>query len=120
VPTSAVQLSSVGTYVYTVENSIAVIKPIEVTRANADEMIVRSGLSGGDHPQALRPVPGAEWYVYVGLLSETFVPMLGECRWLHASRILANHIGDCDEPRRWQRSHRDGFSSATCASRGKF
>jgi len=38
----------VGTYVYTVENSIAVIKPIEVTRANADEMIVRSGLSGGE------------------------------------------------------------------------
>jgi multidrug efflux pump subunit AcrA (membrane-fusion protein) len=48
VPTSAVQLSSVGTYVYAVENSIAVIKPIEVTRANADEMIVRSGLSGGE------------------------------------------------------------------------
>jgi len=38
----------VGTYVYTVENSIAVIKPIEVTRANANEMIVRSGLSGGE------------------------------------------------------------------------
>ena len=37
-----------GTYVYTVENSIAVIKPIEVTRANANEMIVRSGLSGGE------------------------------------------------------------------------
>ncbi|GEM_PF-4000441 len=37
-----------GTYVYTVENSIAVIKPIEVTRATADEMIVRSGLSGGE------------------------------------------------------------------------
>ena len=48
VPTSTVQLSSVGTYVYTVENSIAVIKPIEVTRATADEMIVRSGLSGGE------------------------------------------------------------------------
>jgi len=30
--------------------------------------------------------------------------MLGVRRWLRASRILPNHIGDCDEPRRWQRS----------------
>src|SRR2546422_10912788 len=32
--------------------------------------------SAEDHPQALRPVPGAEWYVYVGLLFETLVPIL--------------------------------------------
>jgi membrane fusion protein, multidrug efflux system len=48
VPTTAVQVSPTGTYVYVVEDAVAVIRPVEVSRSTADEMVIRSGLSGGE------------------------------------------------------------------------
>jgi multidrug efflux system membrane fusion protein len=48
VPTTAVQVSQTGTYVYVVEDSVAVVRPVEVSRSTADEMVIRSGLSGGE------------------------------------------------------------------------
>jgi len=48
VPAAAVQVNQAGTYVYVVENAVAVMKPVEVSRSTADEMVIRSGLSGGE------------------------------------------------------------------------
>jgi multidrug efflux pump subunit AcrA (membrane-fusion protein) len=48
VPTAAVQVSQTGTYVYVVENELAVMRQVEVSRSTADEMVIRSGLSGGE------------------------------------------------------------------------
>jgi membrane fusion protein, multidrug efflux system len=48
VPTSAVQVSQTGNYVYVVENAIAVIRPVEVGRTTGAEMVIRSGLKGGE------------------------------------------------------------------------
>ena len=48
VPTTAVQVSQTGTYVYVVEDATAVVRPVEVSRSTADEMVIRSGLSGGE------------------------------------------------------------------------
>jgi multidrug efflux system membrane fusion protein len=48
VPTTAVQVSPTGTYVYVVEDALAHIRPVEVSRSTADEMVIRSGLSGGE------------------------------------------------------------------------
>lgn len=48
VPTPAVQVNQEGTYVYVVENGVAVIRPVEVIRSTADEAVIRSGLSGGE------------------------------------------------------------------------
>jgi len=48
VPTTAVQVSQTGTYVYVVEDAVAVVRPVEVSRSTADEMVIRSGLSGGE------------------------------------------------------------------------
>jgi RND family efflux transporter MFP subunit len=48
VPTTAVQVSQAGTYVYVVEDALAIVRPVEVSRSTADEMVIRSGLSGGE------------------------------------------------------------------------
>jgi multidrug efflux system membrane fusion protein len=48
VPTTAVQVSPTGTYVYVVEDEVAVTRQVEVSRSTADEMAIRSGLSGGE------------------------------------------------------------------------
>jgi membrane fusion protein, multidrug efflux system len=48
VPTAAVQVSQAGTYVYVVENGVAVVRPVEVSRSTGDAMVIRSGLSGGE------------------------------------------------------------------------
>ena len=37
VPTTAVQVSSSGTYVYVVEDEVAVTRQVEVSRSTADE-----------------------------------------------------------------------------------
>ena len=48
VPTTAVQVSQTGTYVYVVEDAVAVVRPVEVSRSTAGEMVIQSGLSGGE------------------------------------------------------------------------
>jgi membrane fusion protein, multidrug efflux system len=48
VPTTAVQVSTTGTYVYVVEDGVANVRPVEVSRSTPDEMVIRSGLSGGE------------------------------------------------------------------------
>jgi multidrug efflux system membrane fusion protein len=48
IPTSAVQVSQAGTYVYVVENGVAIVKPVVVTRADGRETAVQSGLSEGE------------------------------------------------------------------------
>ena len=48
VPTTAVQVSQTGTYVYVVEDATAVVRPVEVSRSTAGEMVIQSGLSGGE------------------------------------------------------------------------
>ncbi len=48
VPTTAVQVSQDGTYVYVVEDGMALVRPVEVTGSTADEAVIRSGLSGGE------------------------------------------------------------------------
>src|SRR5262249_58603773 len=48
VPTPAVQVSPNGTYVYVVEDAVARVRPVEVGWSTADEMVLRSGLSGGE------------------------------------------------------------------------
>ena len=48
IPTSAVQLNSNGNFVYVVENSVAVAKPIQIERADGEETVLKSGLAGGE------------------------------------------------------------------------
>ena len=48
IPSAAVQVNQAGTYVYVVEDALAVIRPVEVSQSTADEMVIRSGLSGGE------------------------------------------------------------------------
>jgi membrane fusion protein, multidrug efflux system len=48
IPTTAVQVSPTGTYVYVVEDATARVRAVEVSRSTADEMVIRSGLSGGE------------------------------------------------------------------------
>jgi membrane fusion protein, multidrug efflux system len=48
VPTTAVQVSPTGTYVYVVEDAVARVRPVEVARSTSDEMVIRSGLLGGE------------------------------------------------------------------------
>jgi len=48
VPTTAVQVSPNGTYVYVVEDAVARVRSVEVGWSTADEMVLRSGLSGGE------------------------------------------------------------------------
>jgi multidrug efflux system membrane fusion protein len=40
--------SPTGTYVYVVEDEVTVTRQVEVSRSTADEMVIRSGLSGGE------------------------------------------------------------------------
>jgi multidrug efflux pump subunit AcrA (membrane-fusion protein) len=48
VPTTAVQVSPTGTYVYVVEDEVAFTRQVEVSRSTTDEMVIRSGLLGGE------------------------------------------------------------------------
>jgi membrane fusion protein, multidrug efflux system len=48
VPTTAVQVSPTGTYVYVVENGVGHVRPVEVSRSTRDEMVIRSGLAAGE------------------------------------------------------------------------
>jgi multidrug efflux system membrane fusion protein len=48
VPTTAVQIGPTGTYVYVVEDEVTVTRQVEVSGSTADEMVIRSGLSGGE------------------------------------------------------------------------
>ena len=45
---SAVQVNQAGNYVYVVEDGIALIRPVEVSRSTAEETAILSGLSGGE------------------------------------------------------------------------
>jgi len=48
VPSAAVQVSLAGNYVFVIENGTAVMRPVQVSRSTSGEMIIRSGLSGGE------------------------------------------------------------------------
>jgi membrane fusion protein, multidrug efflux system len=48
VPSAAVQVSQAGNYVYIIENGTAVVRPVDVSRSTSGEMIIRSGLVGGE------------------------------------------------------------------------
>jgi hypothetical protein len=48
VPSTAVQVSQSGTFVFTVENGQAKVQHIKVDRQYADSTVVADGLSGGE------------------------------------------------------------------------
>src|SRR5260370_34133046 len=56
IPTTAVQVSPTGTYVYVVEDNVALVRRVEVARSTADEMVIRSGLAGGHTRVTHRPL----------------------------------------------------------------
>jgi RND family efflux transporter MFP subunit len=48
VPTTAVQVSQSGTYVFVVKDNIATIRPVEVARVLGSESVLAKGLEGGE------------------------------------------------------------------------
>ena len=48
VPSTAIQISQTGTYVFTVENGVAKLRPVKVTRVLDDQSVLESGLDGGE------------------------------------------------------------------------
>ncbi len=47
-PTSAVQVSQTGTFVFTVKDGVAKVQKVNVGRQVGSESVVSSGLSGGE------------------------------------------------------------------------
>ncbi len=48
VPSTAIQISQTGTYVFIVENGAAKLRPVKVTRVLDDQSVLESGLDGGE------------------------------------------------------------------------
>jgi RND family efflux transporter MFP subunit len=48
VPSTAVQVSQTGTYVFVVDDGVAKVQPVTVARVVESESVISSGLSGGE------------------------------------------------------------------------
>jgi len=48
VPPKAVQVSQQGTFVFVVKNNVATVQPVKVARVLDGEMVLESGLEGGE------------------------------------------------------------------------
>jgi membrane fusion protein, multidrug efflux system len=48
VPSTAVQMSQTGSYVFLVDNDVATVRPVEVARLLGSESVLASGLDGGE------------------------------------------------------------------------
>jgi len=48
VPSTAVQVSQAGTYVFVVNNDVATVRPVKVARVLGSESVLESGLEGGE------------------------------------------------------------------------
>jgi RND family efflux transporter MFP subunit len=48
VPSTAVQVSQTGTYVFVVDDGVAKVQPVTVARLVESESVISSGLSGGE------------------------------------------------------------------------
>jgi membrane fusion protein, multidrug efflux system len=48
VPSTAVQMSQTGSYVFLVDNDVATVRPVEVARVLGSESVLASGLDGGE------------------------------------------------------------------------
>jgi multidrug efflux system membrane fusion protein len=48
VPSTAVQVSQTGTYVFVVNNDVATVRPVKVARVLASESVLADGLEGGE------------------------------------------------------------------------
>jgi len=48
VPSTAVQMSQTGSYVFLVDNDVATVRPVQVTRVLGSESVLASGLEGGE------------------------------------------------------------------------
>ena len=67
VPTSAVQISQQGNFVFVVKNGVATVKPIKVDRVIGAETVIESGLEGDETVVTSGLAPG-EQVVTVGQL----------------------------------------------------
>ena len=47
-PPTAVQASQTGTFIFVVNNGVATVQPVKVSRTQHNETILESGLSGGE------------------------------------------------------------------------
>jgi membrane fusion protein, multidrug efflux system len=48
VPTTAIQVSQTGTFVFVVKDGVSKVQPVKVERQIADQTVVASGLNGGE------------------------------------------------------------------------
>ena len=48
VPSTAVQMSQTGSYVFVIDNDVATVRPVEVARVLASDSVLASGLDGGE------------------------------------------------------------------------
>ena len=48
VPSTAVQMSQTGSYVFVVDNDVATVRPVQVARVLGSESVLASGLEGGE------------------------------------------------------------------------
>jgi RND family efflux transporter MFP subunit len=48
VPSTAVQVSQTGTYVFVVDNDVATVRPVQIARVLGNESVLASGLEGGE------------------------------------------------------------------------
>jgi len=48
VPSTAIQVSQTGTYVFVVNNDVATVRPVKVARVLGSESVLESGLEGGE------------------------------------------------------------------------
>src|SRR5258708_16436210 len=48
VPSTAIQLSQAGSYVFVIKGEVAIVQPVEVARVLGSESVLASGLGGGE------------------------------------------------------------------------
>src|SRR5262249_17258000 len=48
VPSTAVQVSQTGSYVFVVNNDVATVRPVQVARVLGSDSVLASGLEGGE------------------------------------------------------------------------
>jgi hypothetical protein len=48
VPSTAIQVSQTGSYVFVVNNDVATVRPVQVARVLGSESVLASGLEGGE------------------------------------------------------------------------
>jgi multidrug efflux system membrane fusion protein len=48
VPSTAVQMSQTGSYVFVIDNDVATVRPVEVVRVLGSDSVLASGLDGGE------------------------------------------------------------------------